>query len=383
MSKPLIKWPGGKTSEIGQFLPLIPEYDRYIEPFVGGGALYFYLRPEKAVINDISENLMEFYALTGEQNEEFKKDLYAYRDSFEALQEACEKHYDQLLAVYKLYAYADHEDLNIKGLQVHKEIARIIASDPAVITDLMPDPEVWIEAAQASLEDKIRRTVANNHKKPFSDEDLHDNLVTGFTSGFYLYFRDIFNEIATGKREVSRAYRIANFYFIREYCYGSMFRYNRKGEFNIPYGGISYNRKDLKEKLDRIFHDSTKRLLDRTTLHCGDFEALMRELDLTEKDFLFLDPPYDTEFSEYEGRDFGHTDQERLAQFLTETKAKFLLVIKNTEYIWQLYENRGFRVLAFENQYMYNVRSRNERKAEHLIITNVEEGNIPWIRESF
>ena len=41
MLKPLIKWPGGKTNELDRFLSLIPSYDRYIEPFVGGGALYF------------------------------------------------------------------------------------------------------------------------------------------------------------------------------------------------------------------------------------------------------------------------------------------------------------------------------------------------------
>ena len=43
--KPLIKWPGGKSSEINQFLTLIPDYDRYIEPFAGGGAVFFHLNP--------------------------------------------------------------------------------------------------------------------------------------------------------------------------------------------------------------------------------------------------------------------------------------------------------------------------------------------------
>ena len=74
-TKPLIKWPGGKSSEIRQFLPLIPEFERYIEPFVGGGALYFYLRPRKAIINDISENLMDFYALAREKDPELKRAL--------------------------------------------------------------------------------------------------------------------------------------------------------------------------------------------------------------------------------------------------------------------------------------------------------------------
>lgn len=59
-----------------------------------------------------------------------------------------------------------------------------------------------------------------------------------------MYFRKVFNDINLGKiSNQSMQYQAANFYFIREYCYGSMFRYNSKGEFNIPYGGMSYNKK--------------------------------------------------------------------------------------------------------------------------------------------
>lgn len=54
MNKTLIKWPGGKSSEIRQFVTMIPDYDRYVEPFAGGAALYFYLRPMRAVLNDNS-----------------------------------------------------------------------------------------------------------------------------------------------------------------------------------------------------------------------------------------------------------------------------------------------------------------------------------------
>jgi DNA adenine methylase len=60
--KPIIKWSGGKSDEIDKILPHIPEtYDTYIEPFMGGGALYFYLEPDKAVINDIHPELIAFY----------------------------------------------------------------------------------------------------------------------------------------------------------------------------------------------------------------------------------------------------------------------------------------------------------------------------------
>lgn len=59
---PVIKYRGGKSKEIPHFLQYIPQdYDRYIEPFFGGGAVYFYLEPQRAIINDVNERLMNFY----------------------------------------------------------------------------------------------------------------------------------------------------------------------------------------------------------------------------------------------------------------------------------------------------------------------------------
>ena len=65
-------------------------------------------------------------------------------------------------------------------------------------------------------------------------------------SSYYMYIRYLYNhpELLTDSEKASV------FFFIREYCYSSMFRYNKKGNFNVPYGGISYNRKDLRKKID-------------------------------------------------------------------------------------------------------------------------------------
>ena len=60
--KPLIKYRGGKSKEILNIQKHIPLFSgRYIEPFFGGGALYFYLEPQNAIINDINEKLISFY----------------------------------------------------------------------------------------------------------------------------------------------------------------------------------------------------------------------------------------------------------------------------------------------------------------------------------
>ena len=73
---PIIKYPGGKRQEIKYFEKYIPKnFNRYIEPFVGGGALFFYLEPEKSIINDLNSNLMQFYKDITTKKEQIIKEL--------------------------------------------------------------------------------------------------------------------------------------------------------------------------------------------------------------------------------------------------------------------------------------------------------------------
>lgn len=59
---PVLKYRGGKSREIPRFLQYMPDdFNRYIEPFFGGGAVYFYLEPDNAILNDLNERLMTFY----------------------------------------------------------------------------------------------------------------------------------------------------------------------------------------------------------------------------------------------------------------------------------------------------------------------------------
>lgn len=91
--KPLVKYRGGKSKEIPHILKHIPKFDgKYIEPFFGGGALFFHLEPKKAIINDINSKLMDFYLGVKNDFENLQKeldeigDIYKVnRQKFEAL----------------------------------------------------------------------------------------------------------------------------------------------------------------------------------------------------------------------------------------------------------------------------------------------------------
>lgn len=369
--KPIIKWPGGKSREIDKIEHLIPEYERYVEPFFGGGALFFHLMPKAAAINDISASLMQYYTLIKNQDQELYGLLMCYNNSFNNLVEVCSKETNELLHIFFRLKEGSIEENELDSV-----LETFISSLSEKINSgfsekLLLSKKEFDTHLQQMVADKFIRTVANYNRKPFSTADLCENLITGFTSGYYMYFRKIFNDISLGRlADVSVQYQAANFYFIREYCYGSMFRYNAKGEFNIPYGGMSYNRKDMKAKIDSMFNGAMEQLFSDTDIYCCDFEEFFEKANLTSNDFMFLDPPYDTDFSDYEGKDFTKRDQERLADALKRTQAKFILVIKNTEFIYNLYAEH-FNILSFDKQYTYNVRSRNDRGAEHLIITNL------------
>lgn|SRR3989338_8048794 len=61
-----VKWAGGKSQLIEQFIPLFPKkFNRYLEPFVGSGAVFFYIiqkyKPKEAIISDINEELINTY----------------------------------------------------------------------------------------------------------------------------------------------------------------------------------------------------------------------------------------------------------------------------------------------------------------------------------
>lgn len=90
---PMIKYRGGKSKEISHFINNMPlEYNRYIEPFFGGGALYFYLETQNAIINDVNAKLYSFYKQMKEEYPTVRRQL----DELQIIYEQNQKEYDEL-----------------------------------------------------------------------------------------------------------------------------------------------------------------------------------------------------------------------------------------------------------------------------------------------
>ena len=91
--KPLVKYRGGKSNEIPNIERHIPRYKgKYIEPFFGGGALFFHLTPKQAIINDINSKLIAFYKGVKENYSELRQEL----DEIEKNYAANRKQFDTL-----------------------------------------------------------------------------------------------------------------------------------------------------------------------------------------------------------------------------------------------------------------------------------------------
>ncbi len=375
----LIKWPGGKSTEIKHIKTIIPTtFNRYVEPFFGGGALFFHLEPKKAVINDICEELISFYRFIADKRyrNDFEEELKKYVKNWNKVSPCITKFEDPLLNIYEDFRF------NVKlEDEIEKEIISLLDNNLDNFNDLFNE-EFCIDKDKMELElkkgivSKLKRMKKVDADNKFTRDEVKKNIETGFRSGFYMNFRDVMNRAKFSQIEISDPKRIANYYFVREFCYGSMFRFNKKGEFNIPYGGMSYNKKNFEEKVNKILSPKVRKLLESTVIENMDFEEFFNKYKFTKDDFVFLDPPYDTTFSEYQENSFTKSDQKRLANCLYDLEAKFILIIKNTDFIYGLYEDNGFNLALFDKNYLYNVRGRNVRDVQHLIVHNLSDNQL-------
>ena len=95
LMNPVLKYRGGKSREIPRFLQYIPDdFNRYIEPFLGGGAVYFHLEPDNAILNDINDRLITFYQQLRNNYPQMRQQLDELQRQYEANQLA----YKQLKA---------------------------------------------------------------------------------------------------------------------------------------------------------------------------------------------------------------------------------------------------------------------------------------------
>lgn len=374
---PIIKWAGGKEKELPYIKENLPnKIERYIEPFVGGGAVYYNIDIKKSLINDKSKELINLYKCIQENDKEFFSKLKAIYKNWRLLEKVVENNSSELLKMYRDYCKELNSNLEIKNIKVKfndKIYAFVIRHaeefNGILSADFNIEIDNFINEIGKNLISKMNRMYKiETQRKKMNDIDTLDNLECAFKSAFYMHFRHLYNE--SESLNINSSFQTAIFYFIREFCYASMFRYNKNGKFNVPYGGISYNRKEFNKKIEYIASEKIREYMKETQIYCEDFETFLDIITPKKGDFIFLDPPYDTEFSTYAKNEFAKKDQIRLCEYLKKTKANIMLIIKNTEFIYNLYNTKEFKIKTFDKKYLVSFQNRNDKDVEHLLITN-------------
>jgi DNA adenine methylase len=269
-AKPILKWAGGKSwfvREFGQDMctHLEERGGRYLEPFLGGGAMALYLGHGNAMLGDLDEELVNVY-----------------------------------IAVRHM---------------------------PGAVHGMLE------ELTQFGTDEKSYYAVRDSES---------DDMVESAARTIYL----------------------------NKLCFNGLYRKNKKGIFNVPYGGQA-----KMPSLEMLLNAATA--LTGSRLFVADFETIIQEAG--ENDTIYGDPPYHGAFSGYSGEGFGEDDHERLAEALyyaQERGASFLLHNADTEHVHWLYEDWADIVPTEERRSVSASGEARGEKAPCLLICSRErDGN--------
>jgi len=286
LAKPFVKWAGGKGQLLEEIQRRLPEglrtgeIDTYVEPFVGGGAVFFHLA----------------------QNYETIKQFYLF-------------------------------DINEDLINCYNAIKNNVES---LIAEL------------------------NNLERQFLRKDRSGR------RDFYYRVRQQFNSDRSPTKLIS----------LNKTCYNGLYRVNRKGEFNVPFGDYKNPKICNEENLRAV-----SEVLTRADIICADFEQTERYID--SNSFVYLDPPYrpissTAGFTSYSKDDFNEQDQLRLAEFcrrIDSKGAKFLLSNsdpKNEDSTDHFFETKykGFKIERVMAIRPINCKSSGRGKISEILVTN-------------
>ena len=366
---PIIKWPGGKEKELKYIIPNAPKFKRFFEPFVGGGSVFMGLHASEYYINDFSIELIQMYRNIATSDSDF----FRYAEDIDTSWKNAVTFFSSNLELVALYRNYRKELISKEELKA--SIHSFCKNKEQEILDIIGKTFtqyncILLKEVETNLFRKmVRMRVLEHERHELPEKDLYDNIETAIKSAVYMNFRHLYND----RNLLTNNVRLhsALFFFIRNYAYSGMFRYSSKGDFNVPYGGIAYNNKLMAKKLNYYRSKPLLAHFENAKIYNMDFEDFLRMVQPNEDDFVFLDPPYDSEFSTYAQNAFTKEDQERLAHYmLNKCKAKWMLIIKNTDFIYNLYNKKGINIRTFDKEYLVSFMNRNDKKVTHLLITN-------------
>lgn len=216
-----------------------------------------------------------------------------------------------------------------------------------------------------------------NHYKNVIN-DVHKELIDFYNAIKDGYSQKIYDFMETHRNDEQTYYRVRDviniadyidnacrFYYLRKTCYRGMLRYNLNGKFNIPYG--KYKTINYSAILNKSYYN----LLSNTDVYNLNYSEIFEKYN-HEKNFVFLDPPYDSIFTDYGYCKFDKQQHINLSNIFKSTKNRCLLVINKTDFICDLYKD--YIVEEYDKNYRFRLYDgridKKDMDAVHLVIKN-------------
>ncbi len=171
--------------------------------------------------------------------------------------------------------------------------------------------------------------------------------------------------------ELSRVERAARLIYLNKTCYNGLYRENKKGEFNVPFG--RYKNPAI---CDPARLRTASKALQMVKLKVADFEEVVVSARMG--DFVYFDPPYaplssTSNFTSYNRLGFNMDDQQRLAatfDHLTSEACSVMLSNSSTPLVHELYEGKGYRLIEIKARRFINSKADGRGPVTELLILN-------------
>jgi DNA adenine methylase len=175
---------------------------------------------------------------------------------------------------------------------------------------------------------------------------------------FYEHRRRFNELIANGGARSAEA--AALFYYLNRTGYNGLCRFNLRGEFNVPFG----RHKTVRYERDFNAYAS---LMEAWEFTAGDYLRVLLRRD----DFVYADPPYDVEFTQYSKEPFDWAQQERLASWLASHPGPVVLSNQATERVVRLYQGLGYALLFVDAPRMISSDGNRAKAVEVIAVRNL------------
>lgn len=171
--------------------------------------------------------------------------------------------------------------------------------------------------------------------------------------------RDRFNQLLRARKHGTRE-AASLFYYLNRTGYNGLCRFNRSGEFNVPFGryaNINYRRSFL----------DYQPLFKTWEFSCATFDQIRLRPD----DFVYADPPYDVVFTQYSKGGFSWDAQVRTAEWLAEHRGPVVLANQATPRIMKLYRGLGYKLVKLAGPRRISCTGDRTDAKEVLALRNV------------